>query len=68
MEVVEQVLVFKIGNSKYCIDSSKVDQILKMPQVTFIPLASKIVKGVCSIKGHVVSVFFSEVFDYLSLF
>ena len=57
MEVVEQVLVFKIGNSKYCIDSSKIDQILKMPQVTFIPLANSIVKGVCSIKGHVVSVF-----------
>ena len=56
MEVVEQVLVFKIGNSKYCIDSSRIDQIIKIPQVTFIPLANSIVKGVCSIKGNVVSV------------
>jgi purine-binding chemotaxis protein CheW len=53
---IEQVLVFCIGDDLYSIDSSNVDQILRVPELTNVPMSSTLVRGIASIKGTMVSI------------
>jgi purine-binding chemotaxis protein CheW len=56
MNNIEQVLLFSVADNLYCIDSSHVDQILRVPDVTHIPMAPKIVRGMSSVKGSMVTI------------
>lgn len=56
MKDIEQVLLFSVAGNLYCIDSSDVDQILRVPDVTPIPMSQSIVRGMSSIKGTMVTV------------
>jgi purine-binding chemotaxis protein CheW len=56
MNNIEQVLLFSVADNLYCIDSSDVDQILRVPDVTQIPMAPQIVRGMSSVKGSMVTI------------
>ena len=56
MKGIEQVLVFYVGNDLYSIDSSNVDQILRVPESTDVPMSLNLIRGIASIKGVMVSI------------
>jgi purine-binding chemotaxis protein CheW len=56
MKGIEQVLVFRVGSDLYSIDSSNVDQILRVPELTNVPMSMNMVRGIASIKGAMVSI------------
>jgi purine-binding chemotaxis protein CheW len=56
MNNIEQVLLFSVADNLYCIDSSDVDQILRVPDVTPVPMAPEIVRGMSSVKGSMVTI------------
>jgi len=57
MNTLKQVLVFNIGDNPYCLDSSRIEQILTVPSITSLPMVHTIVRGLCSITGSVTSIF-----------
>jgi purine-binding chemotaxis protein CheW len=56
MRGIEQVLVFYVGEDLYSIDSSNVDQILRIPEFTNVPMSLDLIRGIASIKGIMVSI------------
>ncbi len=52
---IEEVLIVINNNVKYGIDTSVIQQILHVPNLTAIPYAPKYTKGLCSISGSVIS-------------
>ncbi|NWF65931.1 MAG: chemotaxis protein CheW [Campylobacterales bacterium] len=57
MDKLEQVLIFKVDECLYCVDSSQIVQILRVPQLTAIPFTPKCLRGLCSIEGQIVPAF-----------
>jgi purine-binding chemotaxis protein CheW len=56
MKNIEQVLLFSVADNLYCIDSSDVDQILRVPDVTPVPMSQSIIRGMSSVKGAMVTI------------
>ena len=55
MDIPQNILSVKIGDELYGFDGNKVAQILRIPTITDMPLASAGLKGVSSISGKVVT-------------
>lgn len=56
MNIPENLLSVKIDENLFAFDGDKIEQILRVPDVTAIPLADKGVKGVSTISGKVVAI------------
>ena len=52
----KQYIVFQIGNEKYGIDLSYIDNIIRMQKITRVPKAQPYFKGVINLRGDVVPV------------
>lgn len=57
METPEQLLVFSVDATLYGIDSDTISQILRVSEITPVPLMPASVRGLCSIEGSVAPVF-----------
>ena len=52
----KQYIVIQIGNEKYGIDISYIDNIIRMQKITRVPKAQPYFKGVINLRGDVVPV------------
>ncbi len=57
MKQIQKVLIFKINDNQYAIDSDSVIQILRVPEITKVPLTTNSLRGLCSIEGHIIPAF-----------
>ncbi len=57
MSALSQVLVVSLNNSKYGIETEDIEHILRIPEITKIPLAPKVLRGICSLEGGIITVF-----------
>jgi purine-binding chemotaxis protein CheW len=57
MGIPQNLLEFKVGNQFFGVDGDKIEQILRVPSITSIPLSSSFQKGVTVLSGKIVSVF-----------
>ncbi len=51
-----QIVCFKIGNEEYGIEILKVQEILKMPQITVLPKAAGFILGVMDLRGKILPI------------
>ncbi len=56
MDIIESILKFRIDNKIFAIDANKVSQILRVPNITPVPLTDSSFKGVCVVGGKIASV------------
>jgi len=54
--VEEQVVVFSVAGELYGLDISRVQGIIKMPEVTRVPRAAEFVEGVINLRGEIVPI------------
>ena len=54
--VEEQVVVFSLAGELYGLDISRVQGIIKMPEVTRVPRAAEFVEGVINLRGEIVPI------------
>ncbi|HHX43197.1 MAG TPA: chemotaxis protein CheW [Chloroflexi bacterium] len=52
----EQVVVFALAQERYGLDISRVQGIIKMPEVTRVPRAAAFVEGVINLRGEIVPI------------
>lgn len=52
-----QILIFEIGNEKYAIETSAVQGIDKMMDITKVPRAPECIKGLVNLRGNIISVY-----------
>jgi purine-binding chemotaxis protein CheW len=52
----EQVVVFSLAGELYGLDISRVQGIIKMPEVTRVPRAAEFVEGVINLRGEIVPI------------
>lgn len=52
----EQVVVFALAGELYGLDISRVQGIIKMPEVTRVPRAAEFVEGVINLRGEIVPI------------
>jgi len=52
----EQVVVFSLAGELYGLDISRVQGIIKMPEVTRVPRAASFVEGVINLRGEIVPI------------
>ena len=52
----EQVVVFSLAEELYGLDISRVQGIIKMPEVTRVPRAAEFVEGVINLRGEIVPI------------
>lgn len=52
----EQVVVFSLANELYGLDISRVQGIIKMPEVTRVPRAAEFIEGVINLRGEIVPI------------
>ena len=52
----EQVVVFSLADELYGLDISRVQGIIKMPEVTRVPRAAEFVEGVINLRGEIVPI------------
>lgn len=55
MSIPNNILSVKIGNELYAFDGDKVEQILRVPAITKMPLTQSALRGISSISGKVVT-------------
>ncbi len=53
---IEEVLIVRHKNDLYGIDTNAIEHILKIQDITPVPLAPKAVRGLCSIEGGIMTV------------
>lgn len=53
MAHVEQALIFVVDEQYYAIDSDNVVQILRVPDITHVPLVHDAITGICPIEGSI---------------
>lgn len=51
-----QYIIFPLNNEYYGIDINNINTIIMMPEITDVPLAPEYVKGMISLRGHVIPV------------
>ena len=51
-----QIVVFKLGEEEYAIDTSKVQVINKMMDITTVPKAPEYIRGLINLRGSIVTV------------
>ena len=51
-----QYIIFTLNNEYYGIDIININTIIMMPEITDVPLAPEYVKGMISLRGHVIPV------------
>lgn len=51
-----QYIIFTLNNEYYGIDINNINTIIMMPEITDVPLAPEYVKGMISLRGHVIPV------------
>jgi len=51
-----RVLRFTLGEENYCIHITRIKEVIRLPDVTRVPLAPSFVKGVINLRGEIVSV------------
>lgn len=51
-----QIVVFKLGEEKYAIDTSKVQVINKMMDITTVPGAPEYIRGLINLRGSIITV------------
>lgn len=56
MNIPNNILEVKLGEEFYAFDGDKVEQILRVPPITPVPLSDSTVKGVSSISGKIITV------------
>lgn len=52
----EQLVIFNVGNEIYGIDTSKVQEIIRMQDITHVPGAPAFVEGVINLRGRIIPV------------
>ncbi|HBM81532.1 MAG: chemotaxis protein CheW [Clostridiales bacterium] len=52
-----QIVVFYVGNEKYAIDTSHVQIINKMTDITCVPCAPSYIKGLINLRGNIITVY-----------
>jgi purine-binding chemotaxis protein CheW len=52
----EQLVTFKLGKEEFGVDIMKVQEIIKIPPVTFVPRAPRFIEGVINLRGNVIPV------------
>lgn len=52
-----QIIIFEIGQEKYGIETSKVQGIDKIMDITQVPCAPKYIKGLVNLRGSIISVY-----------
>lgn len=56
MRTLEQALIFTLDESLYSINGNRIDHILRVPELTPIPLMNNSIRGLCSLGGNIVPV------------
>ena len=56
MSIPENLLMVRIGGELYGFDGDKIEQILRVPSITKVPLADYGIKGISNISGKVVTI------------
>jgi purine-binding chemotaxis protein CheW len=51
-----QVVIFKIHNEDFCIDISKIAEIIKIPKYTKIPCSSDYIEGIINFRGVITAI------------
>ncbi|MCV6606882.1 MAG: chemotaxis protein CheW [Campylobacterales bacterium] len=57
MSALSQVLVVSLNDSKYGIETDDIEHILRVPEITNVPLSPKVLRGICSLEGGIVTVY-----------
>ena len=52
----QQYCVFRSGHERYCLSVTEVEEVVKWPSLTRIPLAPKFLKGIFNLRGVIVPV------------
>ncbi len=55
-ELEEQLVIFNVGDEVYGVDTSKVQEIIRMQAITHVPGAAPFVKGVINLRGRIIPV------------
>lgn len=55
-DLEEQLVVFHVGDEVYGLDTSKVQEIIRMQAITHVPGALPFVKGVINLRGRIIPV------------
>jgi len=56
MNIPQNILSVKIGKELYAFDGNKVEQILRVPAITKMPLTQSGLKGIASINGKIITI------------
>jgi purine-binding chemotaxis protein CheW len=56
MSIPQNILSVKVGDELFAFDGDKIEQILRVPSITKMPLASNGIKGVSSLSGKIVTI------------
>ncbi|RLI71650.1 chemotaxis protein CheW, partial [Archaeoglobales archaeon] len=51
-----QVVVFKLGNERYGVETSQVKEIIRVEEITRIPNAPDFVEGVINLRGQITTI------------
>ncbi len=54
---IEEILIIKDGNIGYGIETSWIDQILRVPDLTPVVLSSPLIRGLSAVSGNIVTVY-----------
>ncbi len=54
---IEEILIIKDGSIGYGIDTSRIDQILRVPDLTPVVLSSPMIRGLSAVSGNIVTVY-----------
>lgn len=52
----QQLVIFKLSNEAYGIDISKIQEIIRLQEITHIPKVSHFIEGVINLRGNVIPV------------
>ncbi len=55
-ELEEQLVIFDVGDEVYGVDTSKVQEIIRMQSITHVPGAPAFVEGVINLRGRIIPV------------
>jgi len=55
-ELEEQLVVFNVGDEVYGVDTSQVQEIIRMQSITHVPGAPEFVEGVINLRGRIIPV------------
>jgi purine-binding chemotaxis protein CheW len=56
-EEVRQIIAFRVGDEEFGLDILRVQEIIRMPQLTRVPHSAACVEGVINLRGKVIPVF-----------